>query len=117
MRARKTLNKVEVDLDRALACANGSHGIQRACQFVHMAQIVAKMKQTCAQVRLEYRRHVRLRPMPTTRARADVEVACRVFLSKRNPADFQAWRDQQAWTAEKYRHFDQGERMAANYMR
>jgi hypothetical protein len=25
-------------------------------------------------------------------------------------ADFQAWRDQEAWTAEKYRRFDRGER-------
>jgi hypothetical protein len=30
-------------------------------------------------------------------------------------ADFQAWRDQQAWTAEKYRRFDRGERMATDW--
>ena len=36
-------------------------------------------------------------------ARADFEVAWRVFLSKRTEADFQAWRDQRDWTAEKYR--------------
>jgi hypothetical protein len=28
-------------------------------------------------------------------------------------ADFQAWRDQEAWTAEKYRRFDRRERMPA----
>jgi hypothetical protein len=31
-------------------------------------------------------------------ARADFEAAWRVFLAKRTDADFQAWRDQQAWT-------------------
>jgi hypothetical protein len=41
-------------------------------------------------------------------ARADFESAWRVFLSKRTEADFQAWRDQEAWTAEKYRRFDRG---------
>jgi len=30
-------------------------------------------------------------------------------------ADFQAWRDQQAWTAEKYRRFDRGERMPPDW--
>ena len=30
---------------------------------------------------------------------------------KRTEADFRAWREHQAWTAEKYRRFDQGERM------
>jgi Ni/Co efflux regulator RcnB len=34
-----------------------------------------------------------------------------VFLSKRTEADFQAWRDNRDWTAEKYRRFDRGERM------
>ena len=44
-------------------------------------------------------------------ARTDFEQAWAVFLSKRTEADFQKWRDQQAWTAEKYRRFDRGERM------
>ena len=44
-------------------------------------------------------------------ARTDFEAAWAVFLSKRTPADFQAWREQQAWTAEKYRRFERGERM------
>src|SRR5882762_1976304 len=44
-------------------------------------------------------------------ARADFEKAWTLFLSKRTEADFQAWRDQQAWTAEKYRRFARGERM------
>ncbi|MCC8968191.1 hypothetical protein H8A95_39280 [Bradyrhizobium sp. Pear76] len=33
------------------------------------------------------------------------------FLKKRTEADFEAWRHHQAWTAEKYRRFDRGERM------
>ena len=48
-------------------------------------------------------------------ARADFEAAWRVFLAKRTEADFQAWREQQAWTAEKYRRFDRGERMPADW--
>jgi hypothetical protein len=44
-------------------------------------------------------------------ARVAFEAAWRVFLAKRTEADFQAWREQQAWTAEKYRRFDCGERM------
>ena len=36
-------------------------------------------------------------------ARADFEAAWKVFLSKRTEADFQEWRDQQAWTEDKYR--------------
>jgi hypothetical protein len=39
-------------------------------------------------------------------ARADFEAAWRVFLSKRTEADFQEWREQRDWTAEKYRRFD-----------
>jgi hypothetical protein len=48
-------------------------------------------------------------------ARADFEAAWRVFLSNRIEADFQAWRDQEAWTAEKYRRFDCGERMPPDW--
>jgi hypothetical protein len=44
-------------------------------------------------------------------ARADFEAAWRVFLARRTEADFQVWRDQRDWTAEKYRRFDRGERM------
>jgi hypothetical protein len=44
-------------------------------------------------------------------ARADFEAAWRVFSAKRTEADYQAWRDQRDWTAEKYRRFDRGERM------
>ena len=36
-----------------------------------------------------------------------------LFLAKRTEADFQAWREQRAWTAEKYRRFDRGERQLA----
>jgi hypothetical protein len=48
-------------------------------------------------------------------ARAAFETAWRIFLSKRAEADFQAWRDQLAWTAEKYRRFDRGERMQPDW--
>ena len=44
-------------------------------------------------------------------ARAEFEAAWKVFLANRTEADFRAWRDQEAWTAEKYRRFDRGERM------
>jgi hypothetical protein len=44
------------------------------------------------------------------RARADFEAAWVVFLSNRTDADFQAWRDERDWTAEKYRRFDRHER-------
>jgi hypothetical protein len=44
-------------------------------------------------------------------ASADFEAAWRVFLSRRTEADFQEWRDQRDWTAEKYRRFDRGELM------
>jgi hypothetical protein len=43
-------------------------------------------------------------------ARVCFEAAWGVFLAKRTEADFQEWRDQQAWTAAKYRRFDRGER-------
>jgi hypothetical protein len=48
-------------------------------------------------------------------ARADFEAAWKVFLSNRTEADFQAWRDQEAWTAEKYSRFDRGERMSPDW--
>jgi hypothetical protein len=48
-------------------------------------------------------------------ARADFETAWRVFLSNRSEADFQAWRDQRDWTAEKYRRFDRHERMSPDW--
>jgi hypothetical protein len=48
-------------------------------------------------------------------ARAAFEAAWRDYLPQRSDADFQAWRDQQAWTAEKYRRFDSGERMPAEW--
>src|SRR6266850_5171343 len=48
-------------------------------------------------------------------ARTDFEAPWAVFLSKRTPADFQAWREQQAWTPEKYRRFDRGERMPPDW--
>jgi hypothetical protein len=38
-------------------------------------------------------------------------VRARAYLPKRGAADFQAWRDQETWTAEKYRRFDRHERM------
>jgi len=44
-------------------------------------------------------------------ARSAFLAAWRVFLSNGIDADFQEWRDQREWTAEKYRRFDRGERM------
>ena len=44
-------------------------------------------------------------------ARAGFDAAWCVFSAKRTEADFQAWRDQEAWTAEKYRRFNRGQRM------
>jgi hypothetical protein len=44
-------------------------------------------------------------------ARVAFEIAWRDYLPSRTPSDFQAWRDQEAWTTEKYRRFDRGERM------
>ena len=41
-------------------------------------------------------------------AREAFEAAWRVYLPKRSEADFQAWRDHQAWTWEKYVRFDRG---------
>jgi hypothetical protein len=48
-------------------------------------------------------------------ARADFEAAWKVFFSNRTDADLQACRDQEAWTAEKYRRFDRGERMPPDW--
>src|SRR6266851_5697369 len=44
-------------------------------------------------------------------ARADFELAGKVFLSKRTEADFQAWRDQRDWTARKYAMWNAGEKL------
>jgi hypothetical protein len=48
---------------------------------------------------------------PSKQARAAFESAWRVFLSKRTEADFDAWRDQRDWAAERYHRFDRGELM------
>ena len=48
-------------------------------------------------------------------ARTDFEAAWAVFLANRTEADFQAWRDERDWTAEKYRRFDRGERMPPDW--
>jgi hypothetical protein len=45
-------------------------------------------------------------------ARADFAKAWQVFSARRTETDYQAWRDQRDWTAEKYRRFDRGERHA-----
>ena len=44
-------------------------------------------------------------------AKVDFEAAWRVFLAKRTEADFQEWRDQQAWTERKYAMWARGERL------
>ena len=46
-------------------------------------------------------------------ARAEFEVAWRMFLANRTEVD--SWHDQEAWTAEKYRRFDRGERMSPDW--
>jgi hypothetical protein len=48
-------------------------------------------------------------------ARAAFEVAWRDYLPKCSEADFEAWRHQEAWTAEKYRRFDRHERMPPDW--
>lgn len=48
-------------------------------------------------------------------ARAGFERAWTVFLANRTEADFEAWRHQRDWTAEKYRRFDRSERMPADW--
>jgi hypothetical protein len=50
-------------------------------------------------------------PPTFDQARIDFEAAWRRFLSKRTEADFQAWRDEQDWTARKYAMWEAGERM------
>jgi len=45
----------------------------------------------------------------------EFESAWRIFLAKRTEADFREWRDQQTWTAEKYRRFDRGRRMPPDW--
>jgi len=44
-------------------------------------------------------------------ARAEFEVAWRVFLSNRSEADLQEWRDQRDWTERKYALWDAGKRL------
>jgi hypothetical protein len=48
-------------------------------------------------------------------ARADFEQAWAVFLANRTEADFETWRAQRDWTAEKYRRFDRHERMPPDW--
>jgi hypothetical protein len=43
-------------------------------------------------------------------ARAAFEAAWREYLPKCSEADFQEWRDQEAWTVQKYRRFDRHDR-------
>jgi hypothetical protein len=53
--------------------------------------------------------------MRTARRRPSKRPASiRRFLSKRTEADFQAWRDQQDWTARKYALWDAGKRLPPN---
>jgi hypothetical protein len=44
-----------------------------------------------------------------------VEQAWQMFSARRTEADYQAWRHQRDWTAEKYRRFDRGERMPPDW--
>jgi hypothetical protein len=49
------------------------------------------------------------------RARAAFKTAWCDYLPKRGAADFEEWRDQEAWTAEKHRRFDRHERMPPDW--
>jgi hypothetical protein len=44
-------------------------------------------------------------------ARAAFEAAWREYLPRRTEADFQAWRDQGAWTERKYAMWERGEKL------
>jgi hypothetical protein len=44
------------------------------------------------------------------RARSEFEAAWRFLLPKLSEPDFQAWRDQEAWTERKYAMWERGER-------
>ena len=48
-------------------------------------------------------------------ARAAFEAAWLDYLPRRTEADFQAWRDQQAWAIEKYRRRDRGHPMPPDW--
>ena len=48
-------------------------------------------------------------------ARAAFEKAWQVFAANRTESDYQAWRDQSDWTAEKYRRFYCGEPMPRDW--
>src|SRR5260221_6882863 len=54
-------------------------------------------------------------PVTTTPSPAEGAAPLPLCSSKRVEADFQAWRDQPDWTAEKYRRFDRGERMPPDW--
>jgi len=48
-------------------------------------------------------------------ARAAFETAWQDYLPRRSETDFEAWREEAAWTAEKYRRFDRHERMPPDW--
>lgn len=48
-------------------------------------------------------------------ARAAFEAAWLPFLARRTEADFQKWRDREAWNEEKRRRFARGERMPPDW--
>ena len=48
-------------------------------------------------------------------ARAKFEAAWQDYVPRCTAAAFQTWRDQQAWTKEKYRRFDRGEPMPPDW--
>jgi hypothetical protein len=47
----------------------------------------------------------------------EFEAVWRDYLPQRTEADCEEWRDQEAWTAERYRRFDQHERMPPDWKR
>ncbi len=69
-----------------------------------------------ASIRVRIRANIRaIPPRPSTKPAPISSAPGAAFLPNRTEADFQAWRDQQAWTAEKYRRFDRGERMPPDW--
>jgi hypothetical protein len=50
-------------------------------------------------------------------ARADFEAAWGIFSAKRTEADYQAWREQKAWTARKYAMWERGEKLPSQLRR
>jgi hypothetical protein len=60
-------------------------------------------------------RHIEGTAVTFEQARSEFEAAWKEYLPNCSEADFQEWRDHEAWTAEKYRRFDRHERMPPDW--